>query len=235
MARTPRALLPELPDDAAPGADLPLSADARHHLGRVLRLRPGDPVELLDGRGGLARARWTDAKGVTLQEQLERSARPTPPVRLAVAPPRPSRLDWLIEKAVELGVAEILLLQTEHAERTRQPKRLDRLQRKADEALLQCRRLWRTVVQPPADLDVVLDAHAGAVWFGDAPAEVMAPPAAPPARDERPLLLVIGPEGGLSDTELQRLRARGALAVRCGHGVLRVETAALALAVLAGS
>mgnify|MGYP005994767991 CR=1 FL=1 len=241
MARPPRALVPRLPDDASVGQALDLDKDTRHHLGRVLRLRAGETVELIDGEGGLASAAWTAAGSATLREQVVRAARPATSVSLAVAPPRPSRLDWLVEKAVELGLMDILLLQTEHTARSLQPKRLERLQRKADEALLQCRRLWRVRIHRARALDQVLAAHAGAVWYGRVPADAERetpphPPAWPtPPRDGEPLRLVVGPEGGLSAAEQSLLDERGARGVCCGQGILRVETAALALAVLAGA
>ncbi|MCB9897197.1 MAG: 16S rRNA (uracil(1498)-N(3))-methyltransferase [Planctomycetes bacterium] len=248
MARPPRCLVPDV-DAPSPQLDAP----SRHHVERVLRLREGDVLELVDGRGGLAVATLQREGRLAIVSRATREPEPRAPLWLAVAPPRPSRLDWLVEKAVELGVTRILLVQTRHAARGVDGKRLERLRRIADEALLQCRRLQRVELRGGLSLDDVLARDAD-VWLADAPPEDDAPErldAAPPERDERgdmgrrpearatrraadrPLLLLVGPEGGFHADEIAAADARGARHVRCGRGVLRVETAALALAVLA--
>jgi len=227
LARTPRCLVASLDDPA-------LDRATRHHLARVLRLRAGDPVELVDGRGGLARARWSD-DGTPQVDAREPPLAPEPaPLWLAVAPPRPSRLDWLVEKAAELGVARLILLETEYANRPVSPSRVLRLQRKAHEALLQCRRLHALIVEPGIPLEQLAEARADAdLWVAAPPpdgasAEDQASwPAAP---TDRPLLVVVGPEGGLAPDESAWLASQGAYPVSLGSGVLRVETAALAIA-----
>lgn len=264
MARIPRCLVQSL--------DAPeLDTATRHHLGKVLRLAPDAPLELVDGRGGLASARWAGKAPPVVQGETSRVPPPRDPVWLAVAPPRPSRLDWLVEKAAELGVDRLLLTRTEHAARSIGEARTLRLQRKAHEAMLQCRRLHGLQVVAERPLAKVLDEarDAGAdLWAALAPADdgtphsedpnAPAPPggsggsaggsmgesmgasaAAPVDGDrhglprrtpETPLLAVVGPEGGFSPDEIDQLTSRGAHAIHLGAGVLRVETAALALA-----
>lgn len=225
MARPPRCLHSPLPC-----GETTLAPDQAHHLGRVLRLSPGDPVELVDGQGGWAQATWLGQGRVSVSEPAPRA--PTPPVRvLAVAPPRPSRLEWLAEKAAELGVSRLALLSCEHAARDVPPKRLTRLRRKASEALLQCRRLHLMQVQPPSSLQQVLRAWGPRpVWLAAPPPGSGRPP--PPPHGE--LLILVGPEGGFSADEQALARRHGAHELALGSGVLRVETAALAMAVLAG-
>ncbi len=234
MARIPRCLVASLDDPE-------LDRDTRHHLARVLRLRPGAPIELVDGAGGLRAARWSgDARPAVDEGVASRAPPPADPLWLVVGPPRPSRLDWLVEKAAELGVDRLLLLRCEHAARSVGDARLLRLQRKAHEALLQCRRLHALEVAGETDLDGVLAlaaAHDADLWVADAPPdgapardETTGPGALPPRAPGRPLVAVVGPEGGLSDDERARLADAGARAVHLGAGVLRVETAALALA-----
>lgn len=221
-----------------------LDADARHHVERVLRLRPGDALHCVDGRGGLATGRLQPGGRIAIETRAPRVPAPAV-VRLAVAPPRPARLDWLVEKAVELGVTEIVPLQTAHAAREVTDARRARLQRIADEALLQCRRLHRATVLAGRALHDVLE-HEGEAWLADVPVDGddsadgprdTAGTAATVRRtspsEERPLLLLVGPEGGFRPDEREAVLARGARRVCCGRGVLRVETAALALAVLA--
>jgi 16S rRNA (uracil1498-N3)-methyltransferase len=213
---------------------------ARRHLTRVLRLRPGDPVELVDGKGGLAHGVLAENDSVRIESREPEAAPELAPVWLAVAMPRLPRLEWLIEKCCELGVARVHLLRTRHGERDVGDKRVQRLQRIADEALLQCRRLRRMEVRAPAGLeDTLAPGAAGAagapggaaIWLASPPEG--GTPAPPPARDGRPLWLLVGPEGGFSPEEIALARAAGATSVSLGDNVLRVETAAVAMAVLA--
>jgi 16S rRNA (uracil1498-N3)-methyltransferase len=229
VSRLPRSLVDELQPD-----EIGLPAGERHHLERVLRLRVGDPLELIDGRGGLVRARWT-AAGRAL---VERRFPVTPPdprrLVLAVAPPRLPRLEWLVEKAVELDVAELVLLESRRAERLPGAGRRARLQRIADQALLQCGRLHRMSVGAPATLPAVLEGVADdvTIWLARPPTGGPAAPGATrPA--EGPLLALVGPEGGFEEAEEQLALQAGAKPVSLGALTLRVETAAVALAVLA--
>jgi 16S rRNA (uracil1498-N3)-methyltransferase len=124
----------------------------------------------------------------------------------------------------------VVLLRTRHGERDVGDARLARLRRLADEALLQCGRPWRLDIEGPCELQHALAGRGGAeVWLATPDA------AAPPARaaGAGAVLACIGPEGGFAPDELALLRAAGAHDVRLGRTVLRVETAALALAVLA--
>jgi len=232
VSRTPRCLLPDLAH-LAEGDRARLEREQRHHFGRVLRLRDDAPVELVDGAGGLVRGRWCAGGEVLVTEVCPSAPPPRAGLHLAVAPPRPSRLDWLVEKAAELGVSRLTLLDTRHAAREVGPGRLERLQRKAGEALQQSRHLHALRLDGPLGLSELLAARGEAsLWVCHPPADGCAstPPPAPPA--DAPLLALVGPEGGLSDAELEQLDAAGAARVALGAGVLRVETAALALAVL---
>jgi 16S rRNA (uracil1498-N3)-methyltransferase len=225
MAHVPRCLV----DDLAPCVQA-LPAEARRHLRTVLRLRPGDALLLHDGRGGLARAELLDGDRVRITRR-DPDLPPAPPLVLAVALPRLPRLEWLVEKAAELEVTRLVLLHARHAERDVGDGRLARLNRLADEALLQCGRRWRLVIEGPCQLPEVL-AGRGALqpWLATPdPGAGCAPDDASPGG----VLALIGPEGGFAPDELALLRDSGARPVRLGRTILRVETAALALAVLA--
>jgi len=227
MARTPRCLLHDI-DAAQPEVD----RAGVHHCERVLRLSPGDAVELLDGRGGLAVARWGKRGVLTDVVVQPRAAPPDNPFVLAVAPPRPSRLDWLVEKAAELGVSRLALLTTRYTARDVSPSRLARLRRKAGEAMLQSRRLHRMEIDPPETLDALLSRwSSGQIWLASPDPSAASGPESPGSPG--PLLGLIGPEGGWHDDERRLARSAGALIIGLGSGVLRVETAALALSVLA--
>ena len=225
MAHVPRCLVDELSP-----AIVPLPESARRHLLTVLRLRAGETLLLHDGRGGLARAELL-ADGRARIVSREPPAPPGPDVTLAVAVPRLPRLEWLVEKAAELEVARLLLLRTRHGERELGAARGPRLQRLADEALLQCGRRQRLAIAGPCTLDEALQQRGAAeLWLASPPRA-----AAPPQAGSRPaaVLACVGPEGGFAPDEEQLLLAAGARPVSLGRTVLRVETAALALAVLA--
>lgn len=192
-----------------------------HHLRRVLRVRDGESLAVTDGAGRwrmtVARTSGSsltlDAVGVPVLEE-----RPDP-FTLATAMPKGDRLDWLVQKTVELGVARIVLL---HAERStvrwkpaRAEQQLTRLRRIADESTRQSRRVWRTAIDgPQAALEVL------------ASAAIAEPGEAGSARGEA--MIAIGPEGGWTEGELACSTRR----IGLGDTVLRVETAAVAATTL---
>lgn len=209
-----------------------------HHLGRVLRLKAGDEVTLFDGRGTEARARidslTTDAVELTVVEHLAATEIPKNALTLATAVPKGERFDWLVEKATELGVARLIPLVTARSVVNPGESKLERLRRTIVEASKQCGRsrlmeltapiAWRELVET--------EMTSGGVW-------VAHPSGAPPtdAGDERfrPRIVAIGPEGGLTADELALATEHGAKLVGLGPRILRIETAAITLAVLAGS
>ncbi|BAN02427.1 RsmE family RNA methyltransferase [Ilumatobacter coccineus] len=201
---------------------LVLEPDVEHHLVRVLRLTSGESVTATDGVGGWREYTAVVDHGSVLLEpaserhQVERGQRR---LTIATAIPKGDRVDWLVQKCTELGADRIVLL---HAERSvvrwkpaRAAKQLDRLQRIADEALRQSRRVWRVAVDGPVDaVDILPDA-------------VVAEPGGRPltAADST---IAIGPEGGWSADEL----AAASDEISLGTGILRTETAAISATIL---
>ncbi len=200
-----------------------VSDEASHHLRRVLRLGDGDVVTITDGLGG-----WRPTvvrvagREVVLEPtgSVAREERVGDELVLATAIPKGERVDWLVQKVAEVGADRILLL---HASRSvvrwgpeRADRRRARLQRIADEALQQSRRVRRTVVDGPVAADEVLPRAA-----------VAEPGGRPPVAADR--VVAIGPEGGWSDDEL----ARAADRIDLGPAVLRLETAAVVAVTLA--
>lgn len=197
-----------------------LDDDVEHHMRRVLRLRDGEPVSVTDGAG-----RWRPCVarlgGTLLLEALGPVESQPAPDRftIATAIPKGDRVDWLVQKVTELGADRVVLM---HAERSavrwkgeRGVKQLTRLQRIADEAVRQSRRVWRCSVEGPASaLDLLCDAAV----------------AEPGGRsiERSDALIAIGPEGGWSDAEIERARDR----VTVGANILRTETAAAAATTL---
>ncbi len=219
-----------LPPDAWPPADAAApravcDGATAHRIAAVLRLRPGDALRVFDGAGRERAARVETASRAHVELALLDAVvgLPEPPVDvvLACAFPRGNRGDWIVEKATEVGVAQLVPVAAGRAVLDPGAGRLERWRRIAIEAAEQCGRavLPRIGGAPPADaLHLVADPGAP-LPLRDALARV---PQAPGA-----ILLSIGPEGGWSDAERAAFDAHGAVAVSLGPRILRVETAAI--------
>lgn len=219
--------------------DLPSGA-ARHV--QVLRLQPGDAVTLFDGRGGEYEA-VVDHMGrsdvrVTVGAHHAREAEASRAVHLALGMPANERMDWLVEKAAELGVASLQPLVTERSVLRLAGERADRKQAHwqavAIAACEQCGRNRVPQVHPVLPLAAWLAAQPQAGLVLSLRAGALPLAAAAPGGSTT---LLSGPEGGLSAAEEEAALARGWVPVHLGPRVLRAETAplaALALLTLAG-
>ncbi len=214
-------------------------AESRHLAG-VLRVRPGARIGLLDGAGRSGEAEVVAAhkRGTAIRILSRVQAAPVAPRRvLAQALVREQQMDWLIQKAVELGVHEIWPLQTEHAVVKIRPaeaaKKALRWQAIALAACKQSGNPWLPVLAPVRPLAAALAARPpppAAACFGALQAGAEPLPAffGRLRREHCPLVaLFIGPEGDFSPAEVAALRAAGVQPVTFGPAVLRVETAAL--------
>jgi 16S rRNA (uracil1498-N3)-methyltransferase len=218
-----------------------LTPDAEHYLIHVLRARDGDEVNLFDGHGreALACLRCGGAAGRARLEVRSISIAPAPLCHLTLlqALPKSGKMDWIVEKATELGVSSIVPLLTARAIGG-SDKHLSRWQRLAIGAARQCGTPWVPEIGPIcriADLPGVLAAvDLFLVGCLDARAKPLHTVIeAAKGRDCRRMALLIGPEGDLAPHELDELLRLGAEPVSLGGLVLRVETAALyALSVL---
>jgi len=234
------------PTPLASGALVDLPAGAARHV-QVLRLQPGNVITLFDGNGGEYSATVTQMGRsdvrveIGAHDPIEReSARA---VHVAVGMPANERMDWLVEKATELGVASIQPLITERSvlrlSGERAAKKTAHWQAVALAACEQCGRNRVPVLHSVADWSQWLRSLSSAEVspaIGRALLSLGADSVPlPQAFDrERPVLLVAGPEGGLSPQEESSARALGFQAVTLGPRVLRSETAPLAaLAALA--
>jgi 16S rRNA (uracil1498-N3)-methyltransferase len=228
--------------DLAEGAEMALPPTEAHHTAHVLRLAPGAAVELFDGCGRAAGARIATVRrgDVTVRVESVRGpvARPGPAVHLGFAVPKGSRLDWLLEKATELGAAALRPVRFERsvagAGEFSEAKR-EKWLAHAIAAAKQSGLDYLPTIEDPLPLEEFA-AAGGPGIYGDLAAdarpiaEVLQSLAADGTQKlELGLVVVVGPEGGLTDTERAALRAGGFTPVRLGHTTLRIETAAVAI------
>jgi 16S rRNA (uracil1498-N3)-methyltransferase len=224
-----------VPGPLAAGRRHTIEGDAANHIARVLRLRPGDPLILFDGCGGEHAARIEEfRKGAVLVDVGDRSrAERESPLALTLAQgvSRGERMDWVVQKATELGVTRIVPMLTE-----RSVVRLDagQAQRKRLHwraiAISACEQSGRDRV-PEVDAPVSMEKFLGEL-DGRATRVLLTPAAslrvADLPRAGEGVVVLIGPEGGLAETEQRAALAAGFVGVRLGPRVLRTETAAVA-------
>ena len=216
-----------------PGQPVPVSLDQAHYLFGVMRLGVGAAVLLFNGRDGEWRADVAEAGkrgGILVCAALTRPLQMPPDLWLLFAPIKKARTDFIVEKAVEMGVARILPVQTQHthADRIRQ----DRLQAHAMEAAEQCGATMVPEVADLAGLDKVLagwDSARRILWCDEGLAGVSCRLPGTVAEHGRPWAILIGPEGGFSDREQARLRGMSCVVpISLGPRILRADTAAVA-------
>lgn len=223
---------PPLP--SAGSFDLP--QDAAHHASRVLRLREGSPVEIFDGQGNecqgiIARL---DGKQVVIGDiSASNVDRESPlPVLLAQALSSSEKMDWVIQKATELGVAAIQPLDTERSvarlSAERIAKRLEHWRQVAISACEQCGRNKLPEIHAPLDIMIWLQQIPGTPG-----GKFMLLPqgAASLHEQEKPqgeVVLLVGAEGGFTQAESASALRCGFTPIRMGARVLRTETAAIA-------
>ncbi|MEH3107941.1 MAG: 16S rRNA (uracil(1498)-N(3))-methyltransferase [Sphingomonas fennica] len=225
-ASTPRLFVAQ---PLAAGLTVPIDGPAAHYLGNVMRVKPGDPVRLFDDVSGewLAEAADVGKRRLTLAITAHLSPRETvPDLWLVAAPLKKGRIDWLAEKACELGVDRLVPVVTQ---RTVVDKpNLDRLRAHMIEAAEQCGRtalpaiddalpLAKRLAAWPADRQLLFADEGG----GGRPMAAAARPG--------PAAILIGPEGGFTAEEAALIRAvPQATAITLGPRILRADTAAAA-------
>lgn len=219
-----------------PGLTLPLPAPAAQHATRVLRLGTGDALTLFNGDGQQYPARIVQVTAHTADVRvlaIESPARESPlRITLVQALARGEKMDWIVQKATELGVARIAPVVTARSEvkldATRSGKRLEHWRAIAIAACEQSGRNCVPTIDAPATLEACAGALAGAV----ATRWMLHPDGASRLRELAPrptqATLVVGPEGGLADADVAWLRAAGYQALGLGPRILRTETAGVA-------
>ena len=194
-------------------------------------------MELFDGRGQSAIGEITLAKKdrveVRILELRDPQVAPLPAIRLAVAPPKGDRFRWLVEKATELGIDQLIPLLTERTVVEPGAGKLDKLQAAVVAACKQSGRdLVMQVVENTPFAECLGKAHTAdsprTLLIGDPHGALFQREMIPHGTGE--VLLLIGPEGGWSEAELEQATQAGAQRVRIADQILRTETAALQLA-----
>lgn len=228
------------------GTEVELHGDAYHHLFRVKRLESGESVRIVDGAGRARRgviARVDRARAVIAFGAAAPALEPGLRIELLVAPPKPDRAAWLVEKATEVGAVAIRFVATERAARGDRGfgvAQLARLRRIAIAAVEQCGRAVVPEVSGTHPLaEIVADRRQRSIPVIALDAGGAKSPPRPASRKsavEPDLALLIGPEGGWSEAERERFERDGVERWSLGERVLRVETAAVVAAgvVLAG-
>ncbi len=191
-----------------------LSDEDQHHLGRVRRLRHGDPITVGDGRGSWAAARF--APVAELEHEPIVVPEPAVPIAVGIVAVKGDRTTWAVQKLTEIGVDRILLLSSSRSvvrwKGEKGEAAVRRLDGVARSAAVQSRRVHLPVIEPVTNATEVMarDGVAVAQWGGA------------PVGLDHPTILV-GPEGGWDSAEIDAARAT----VDLGPGVLRAETAAV--------
>lgn len=221
-----------VPHDLDRGSVFEADRAQSHYLAHVLRMQEGAELLVFNGRDGEWRARVASVskKGVKLAvEHAERPQPAAPDLVYAFAPLKAGRMDYMVQKAVEMGAGVLQPVVTQHTQMAKPP--LDKMQANVIEAAEQCGVLSIPLLRPPVRLDQLL-----AGWekdrrlvFCDESAGTDSPLAALAAVEEEKIGVLVGPEGGFSDEERRLLAAQPFVtAIPLGPRILRADTAAVA-------
>ena len=223
--------------------DIRLDSSEAHHARDVLRLRSGAPIEVFDDSGKTADAVLVGEGIGDLAVRIEQVREPTHRAQwtIAAAIPKGERADWMVEKLSELGTAKFIPLAAERSvvlpEGKNKPQRWTRI---ATESAKQSRRQGVMEIAPltsVADVIALLRPPHEPIdaWYLSTASGALPINKALQQRKHDSLLLVIGPEGGWTNSEMDLFQAAGMLDVSLTHTILRIETAAVAAAAVVAS
>ncbi|MDR9498002.1 MAG: 16S rRNA (uracil(1498)-N(3))-methyltransferase [Hydrogenovibrio sp.] len=232
-----------VPGHYQPEQSVELSEEQAHYLMRVLRLRAEHPLEIFDGQGQQASARLTPISKKQASARIEALSavdRESPlTTTLVQSVSKGDRMDYSLQKAVELGVTAIQPVLTEHSMVRLSDDKAEKRQRQWQAIVIhaceQCGRTHVPEVRPLKTYQAWLNALPADAETTNLPGLVLDPRAThtlsdltPPA-PQQPLCFLIGPEGGLSTAEIDQAVEKGLKAIALGPRVLRTETAGVAL------
>ncbi len=217
-------------DELRQGQDVAVSREQSHYLFGVMRKSVGDTVVLFNGRGGAWAARVVKAgkAGILEVEDLQTPQWASPDIRLMFAPVKKARFDFIVEKAVELGVSRLSPVLTRYTNSER--VRTDRMEKIAIEAAEQSERLDLPTIDPPQKLEAaVADLPEETTLVVLSEREDVGGGLVDLKSISLPVALVVGPEGGFAPEELEMLSTRdGCVLLSLGPRILRADTAVVA-------
>ncbi|MBS7543416.1 16S rRNA (uracil(1498)-N(3))-methyltransferase [Ancylobacter oerskovii] len=228
-----------VPDELGDGAEIRLDRDRAHYVADVIRLEPGAALHLFNGRDGEWRAVRQSAGKRDVVLRCERQLRPQAPLAAldyAFAPLKHARLDYMVQKAVEMGAGRLVPVITRHTQATR--VNTERMRANAIEAAEQCGILAIPEVAEPLPFERWLAGleHEKVIIFCDEAAGPGDPVARIRAAGTAPLAVLVGPEGGFAEVERRMLIARDrTIVLSLGPRILRADTAAVAALALVGA
>jgi 16S rRNA (uracil1498-N3)-methyltransferase len=213
--------------------ELTLDEDTSKHIIQVLRMHPGEALQLTDGKGSLLTAVIADDHRKRCRVTVGPVAMSPPRIRtvtIAISPLKnATRLEWFLEKAAEIGVTRIIPLLCARTER--QSVRMDRLRQIAISAMLQSQQTWLPEVDQPMEIGRLLALPAPGNLF-IAHCLEGTQPITRSEIDMPATLILIGPEGDFTPREVEAALAAGYLPVSLGPNRLRTETAGVVAATL---
>ena len=231
---------------AEPGATLVLTGDEAHHATASRRLQHGDTLWLFDGHGGIARATLVHSptRGRTLELRIEErrsEPAPKPEIHLACALPKGDRQQVLLGMTTQLGMAHFTPLACERSVVKPGANSMARWEKICLEACKQSRRLHLPSIEATSTVrDIVerMKAAGSSVWLAHSAAQAVSVSTAA-NQGAKHVTILIGPEGGFTEAEIEQAVAAGARMLTLGTSILRIETAAVtmvaAFALTAGS
>ncbi|MEX0719526.1 MAG: RsmE family RNA methyltransferase [Balneolaceae bacterium] len=206
-----------------------LTGQEAQHATKVLRLRRGDEIHATNGQGKrlTGNVELLSRDSVTaFIKKTEEKAKPEPEIVLAMGIlKKRDRLEFAVEKAVELGASEILLFNADHSEKTK--VRFDRLENIAMSAMKQSLRFWLPKISVFDSLDEIVKSYPGAEILM-AHERTLSSEQGTPNVEMMKKLLLVGPEGGFSDREVELIREKCGKLISLGDYRLRAETAVVA-------
>ncbi|AEP12434.1 MULTISPECIES: 16S rRNA (uracil(1498)-N(3))-methyltransferase [Chloracidobacterium] len=222
------------PSENFTATSVQLAEDEAHHAVHVLRIRVGEVVTVFDGQGQVFQATVTEAskRGVRLALDAPLPALGESPLdlTLGVALLKADKFEWVIQKAVELGVTRIVPLVTRHVEPgliRGASEKLERWSRISREATKQCGRGYLTPILPPQPVTDVLLSGGVKFFFTERQGNGWAAVVSRFPGHLPTVVALVGPEGGWSEDERQLAEAQGAHGITLGPRILRAETAAI--------
>ncbi|MFW5802681.1 MAG: RsmE family RNA methyltransferase [Verrucomicrobiota bacterium] len=219
-----------------PGETGRLDPEESRHAYRVLRIRGGEIVEIINGTGGRASARVLEVPGAPRRplveyevQNLERCRRPSPLIHLCVAPPRAKAMAQIVQQATELGARSISPVLCEFGvAKPAKNSSLAHWRQEAISAMKQSGNPWYPTLNESTAFSQCLQSNGQTnAVFGHCSAS--SPPTLPRLEEAEELIVWVGPEAGFSESEQQQLLETGARPVQLGPYILRVETAVVAL------